>query len=141
MFKLLITLLFTGTIMASETIEKYKNEIMATEIAFNKMATKDGMKAAFLFFADENAVLKRGETLIKGKPAIAQYFDDNPVNFKTFTWLPDFIDVSNTGDMAYTYGPYQYEILGKKGELKKGRGTFHTVWKKQKDGQWRYVWD
>ena len=123
------------------SVDNYKNEIMATEKAFAAMAAKEGLKKAFLYFADDEAVLQRGNNLIKGKPAIAKYFDDNPADFEMFVWSPEFIDVSISGDIGYTYGPYKYEMLDKKGELKKGGGVFHTVWKRQKDGQWRYVWD
>jgi ketosteroid isomerase-like protein len=27
------------------------------------------------------------------------------------------------------------------GNKKDFKGIFHTVWKKQKDGSWKYVWD
>ena len=114
---------------------------METEKAFAVMAAKEGQKKAFLYFADDEAVLQRGNSLIKGKSAIAKYFDDNPAHFIKFVWSPEYIDVSISGDMGYTYGPYEYEMLDKNGTLKKGGGIFHTVWKRQKDGQWRYVWD
>ncbi len=59
---------------------------MATEKAFATMAAADGLKKAFLFYADEDAVLKRGKNLIKGKPAIAKYFDENPQDFEKFVY-------------------------------------------------------
>ena len=41
-----------------------------------------------------------------------------------------------------------YTLVDRKGNVKdstgktnENRGAFHTVWKKQKDGSWRYVWD
>jgi len=127
--------------MKTNNSEIYINEIRTVEADFNKMATKEGLKKAFLYYADENAVLNRGNKIIKGKAAIAQHFDDNPINYTLFNWQPTFIEVSESGDMAYTYGDYQYEALGKDGKVSKGQGIFHTVWKKQTNGQWRYVWD
>ena len=81
------------------------------------------------------------ENLIKGTKQITEYFIQHPGAYEKFVWLPEFIDVSTSGDLGYTYGPYQYEYIDKEGELIKGAGVFHTVWKRQENGQWRYVWD
>jgi len=43
--------------------------------------------------------------------------------------------------MAYTYGKYTMTIIDSAGESKVSNGIFHTVWKKQKDGSWKFVWD
>ena len=138
---LIALLIITGSINAAESSDKFKDEIIAVEIAFAKMAAKDGLKKAFLYFAADGAVLTRNSKLIKGKVAIAKYFDNNPADFKKFEWLPDFVEVSISGDLGYTYGPYEYEILDKDAKLQKGNGIFHTVWKRQKNGEWKYVWD
>ena len=121
--------------------EQYKTQIMAVEMAFVKMAGEEGLPKAFLHFAAEDAVLKRGKSLIKGTKEITQYFIKHPSSYEKFVWKPEFIDVSASGDLGYTYGPYQYEYIDKEGKLIKGQGVFHTVWKRQANGQWRYVWD
>jgi ketosteroid isomerase-like protein len=56
-------------------------------------------------------------------------------------WSPDFIDVSKEGDMAYTYGKYVWQSPDSTGKMNVSNGIFHTVWKRQVDGSWKYVWD
>jgi len=138
---LLLLILFSGSVLATDLSEQYKKEIMATEIAFANKAKVDGLKKAFLFYAADEAVLKRGKRLIKGKPDIAKYFDENPKVYEKFTWLPDFIEVSDSGDLGYTYGAYELAFHDKDDKLVEAGGIFHTVWKRQADGKWRYVWD
>ena len=134
-----ITLTVASNAGSSVDVEGDKSAVADTEKAFAVMAAKEGLKKAFLFYADDNAVLNRGNKIIKGKSAIAEYFDQNPTVFEKFVWSPDFVEVS--GDLAYTYGPYEYALLDKEGKLKTGAGVFHTVWKRQANGNWRYVWD
>ena len=56
-------------------------------------------------------------------------------------WKPDFVDVSASGDLAYTYGAYTYSYKDSTGAIVEQGGIFHTVWKRQADGGWRFVWD
>ena len=124
-------------------IEQWKNEIIETENAFSDMAYSDGIGAAFLFFAASDAVLERNDELIKGKQSIAQVFNKNQSKSMetTLTWNPDFVDVSKSGDLGYTYGSYLYVTVDSTGNRDEQKGIFHTVWKRQPDGSWKYVWD
>ena len=54
--------------------EAFKKEIFTTEKSFEKMAADSGIAAAFYFYADENAVINRGnDSLIFGKEQIKNY--------------------------------------------------------------------
>ena len=57
------------------------------------------------------------------------------------TWKADFVDVSASGDLGYTYGEYTYTYKDEAGNTLSEKGIFHTVWKRQKNGDWRFVWD
>jgi ketosteroid isomerase-like protein len=121
--------------------EELKKEIFKTEKAFEKMASEKGIAEAFYYFADENAVIIREkDTLIIGKENIKKYYQQKNAN-ATVNWTPDFIDVSNDGSLGYTYGKYTWKIKKADGSLGEYMGIFHTVWKKQKDNTWKYVWD
>jgi len=43
--------------------------------------------------------------------------------------------------MGYTYGKYIWSSTDPAGKPITFNGIFHTVWKKQPDGSWKYVWD
>jgi ketosteroid isomerase-like protein len=120
--------------------EKARQEISQAEKDFEKMAAEKGIAEAFWYFADSNAVIKR-DSLVKGKENIRVYYSAG--NFKTasVTWSPDFTEASEAGDLGYTFGKYLWQSRDSTGKITEARGVFHTVWKKQKDGSWKYVWD
>ncbi|MFQ3608307.1 MAG: nuclear transport factor 2 family protein [Chloroherpetonaceae bacterium] len=123
-------------------MKKIKEEIIKIERAFQQMTVNKGIAEAFYIFADENAVIKReNDTLIIGKENIRTYYQQKQLKNVKVEWKPDFVEVSQSGDMAYTYGKYIWEFINQDGSTKQITGIFHTVWKKQKDGSWKYVWD
>jgi ketosteroid isomerase-like protein len=124
-----------------QDFEKWEAEIMDVEKAFNDMAQEKGLIEAFEFYAAENGVIRRGKKVIKGKKAIADWYKNDVRPNETLTWIPTYIEVSNTGDMAFTYGDYIFTSLDSLGKKKESKGIFHTVWRRQTDGTWRFVWD
>jgi ketosteroid isomerase-like protein len=59
-----------------------------------------------------------------------------------FLWNPDTVIVAERGELVYTYGKYEHLEKDSVGNLKiSSSGIFHTIWKKQKDGSWKFVWD
>jgi len=121
--------------------ELVKKEIFSSEKAFEAMALEKGRVEAFFYFADENAVIKRGNELISGKENIRKYYESQPDDSSSLSWTPDFIDVSDCGTLGYTYGTFILKTRDEKGALVESTGVFHTIWKKQDDGTWKYVWD
>lgn len=123
--------------------EKWENEIAQTEADFAEMAAKDGIPKAFLAYAAEDAVLLRNGKLITGKEEIRQYFNaaEDSQNKVFLSWKPDFVEVAASGDLGYTYGQYTITITDSTGTENTSQGIFHTVWKRQEDGSWKFVWD
>lgn len=121
--------------------EQWKQEIIAVEKSFNDMAQTDGLVKAFEFFAAEDGVIRRRRTIIKGKEAIGKWYMEDVRPGDTLTWTPTFVDVSLSGDLGYTYGNFRFTYLDSLGNTKQSEGIFHTVWKRQADGNWRFVWD
>ena len=143
-----IYLLFIGSFLISCTmknekpaIEQWKAEIVKTEEAFAQMAAERGIPEAFLHFAAEDAVLQRNNKLIEGKSAISEYFAQQTLKEVKLSWHPDFADVAASGELGYTYGKYTFSAVDTSGAAINADGIFHTVWKKQPDGEWKFVWD
>ena len=59
----------------------------------------------------------------------------------TLTWTPLKAEMSASGDLGYTYGNYVYTAKNKEGKLVANYGKYTSIWKKQKDGQWKVVVD
>lgn len=140
-FLVLILLVGCKNTEADSNIEKWKNEIMEVEKSFNDMAQQEGLAQAFSSFAADDGVIKRGKSVIKGKNSIRQWYEKDVRPNESLTWKPTFVDVSENGDMAYTYGDYIFTSMDSLGIKKESKGIFHTVWKRQKDGTWRFVYD
>ena len=104
------------------------------------MAQQEGLVKAFEFYAADDGVIKRGKKVIQGKNAIAKWYENDVNPNETLTWRPTFVGVSQAGDLAYTYGDFTFTYPDTLGELKKNAGIFHTVWKRQVDGNWKFVW-
>lgn len=142
--KILFFILTIFLISCTEPLDKgkLKKDIFDTEKAFEKMAADSGIAKAFYFYATDDAVIKReNDTLISGKENIGKYYSKTDEKNTKVNWTADFIDVSDSGDMAYTYGKYVWKLKDSIGKVTEYKGVFHTVWKKQKDNSWKYVWD
>lgn len=123
-------------------LEEIKAEILTTETNFNKACAEKGIDNAFYEFAAENAVIKReSDTLISGKEDIKNYYSKPIYKSAKVSWKPDTIEVSEDGTMASTVGKYEWIIVNEEGKETSYTGIFHTVWKKQKDNTWKYIWD
>jgi ketosteroid isomerase-like protein len=143
-FTAIILLSFFGC--KSETYQDHSAEatknIRQAESDFEKMAHEKGIAEAFAFYADSNAVIKRkNDSLITGKQNIRNFYSSNFFKTAAVNWAPDFIDASPDGNLGYTYGKYTWISIDSTGKKEENKGVFHTVWKKQKDGSWKYVWD
>lgn len=138
---LLLPLLCCSPQTSPEQLERWKAEVIETERDFCDMAKKEGLDKAFSAYAATESAIKRGGKLVLGSEAIAEWYKNDMRPGDTLTWAPDFVDVSASGDMAYTYGGFTFKSLDAEGNAKESTGYFHTVWKRQDDGQWKFVWD
>jgi ketosteroid isomerase-like protein len=148
MKKLLIIIMFLSLFISScsenekdDQVKKWKQEIENTELEFADMASKEGLQKAFLSYAADDAVLNRNNTILKGKEAIKDYFENQTLSDVKLVWVPDFIEVSRSGDLGYTYGKFNFSAIDTTGNKIEAQGIFHSVWKRQADGNWRFVWD
>lgn len=140
-FLLLLGFACTNPQVTGPDLQQIKLDIQKTEAAFAAMAKEQGVGAAFTAFAAEDAVISRNNRLIKGKAAISDYFAQSFDPSASLEWSPEYVDVAASGDLAYTYGPYTFKVTGPQGQESVNQGYFHTVWKKQADGSWKFVWD
>lgn len=134
-------LIISCTNPSSKKLGELKAEVFQTELNFAEMANSQGVQAAFLHFASETAVLSRNNKVIQGKSAIKDYFESQTLKNVKLQWKPDFIEVAKSGDLAYTYGKYTMSAISPEGDSINAQGIFHTVWKRQKDKSWKFVWD
>ena len=103
---------------------------MQTDRDFYTSSTLRGAEAWGDFAADE-AKLPYGNGKAEIAAAMAKAYAQPGFRL---SWGPDYSQVF--GDVAVTSGAY--ELLTKD---KHETGRYVTVWRRQKDGLWRFVWD
>lgn len=106
-------------------------EIVKVERSFAATAREQGIAAAFRTFSAPDALIfnpdpKPGKALIDAAPDRAG----------SLVWWPVYAGVAASDDLAFTTGPF----VAANGE-QRGRGQYFTVWRRQKDGSWRWVLD
>jgi hypothetical protein len=111
-------------------------EIIKADEAFSEMSRKAGMKKAFIEFIDNEGILLRpNHPPIVGADAIDFLSQVNDSSY-TLTWSPGGGEIASSADLGFTYGIYKLEM--KDTVL---RGTYVSIWKKQKDDKWKFVLD
>lgn len=117
------------------------SEVYQTEVAFQKMTEADGIQSAFVFYAAASAVLHRNGKLVEGKEAIQEFYGSPMYESAKVQWTPDHIELAGSGDLAYSYGKYVWFFPDASGKMTEYPGIYLTIWKRQPDGTWKYVWD
>jgi len=57
------------------------------------------------------------------------------------TWTPAKVDVSADGTLGYTWGKYESSSVDAAGKKAVTSGIYLTIWKRQADGSWKFVYD
>ena len=118
---------------SAQTNDELKDQVRKAESALAKtMADRD--HAAFTSFLAYEAVFI-GRTPRRGKAQVAEAWKpfyegkDAP-----FSWAPEMVEVVDSGTLGLSSGPV-FDPAGKR------TGTFNSVWRREKDGGWKIVFD
>jgi ketosteroid isomerase-like protein len=109
-------------------------KVRDAERAFaNTMADRD--LKSFSEHVSEEGIFWGGKGPLRGRKAVVdawkRYFEAKEA---PFSWEPETVEVLDSGSLALTNGP----VRDPKGKL---IGTFTTIWRLEKDGRWRVVFD
>lgn len=122
--------------------ESIKQELINADLEFSEMSAQKGMIEAFMAYVDENGVLLRPKNSpVEGRMKIEEFLSSAPDTGFTLTWKPLFADVSSSGDLGYTYGVYEFLTKDDKNKPVTHKGTYVSIWKRDKDGKWKFVLD
>jgi ketosteroid isomerase-like protein len=118
----------------AHTPEALADQVRAAETAFAKtMADRDF--AAFGNYVSDEAIFFGGEGPLRGKAAVLESWKRLYEGPKApFSWSPEVVQVLDSGTLAHSSGP----VLDPDG---KRVGTFNSIWRLEKDGKWRVVFD
>ena len=115
-----------------------KQKLMAIDRDFSKMSMEQGKVNAFKHYMAADAVVYRDKMLpVKGKEKIVAVLKKDPEG--TLEWEPIFADIS--GDLGYTLGKWVFSSTDESGIEHRIYGSYVTIWKRQSDGRWLFVFD
>jgi len=134
-----LLLLFAATSVATkQKSAKGSDLLFQLEASFAADVAKHGHDAFLTYFAEDGVEIVDGGG-IDTKDAMRK--QPPWPEGTTLTWTPVKAEMSASGDLGYTYGNYVYTAKNKDGKLVANYGKYTSIWKKQKDGQWKVVVD
>jgi ketosteroid isomerase-like protein len=136
---ILLLLLVAATSFATKQKSPKGTDLLRQlEADFATDVAKHGHDAFLTYFAEDGVELVDGGG-IDTKDAMRK--QPPWPEGTTLTWTPVKAEMSASGDLGYTYGNYVYTAKNKEGKLVANYGKYTSIWKKQKDGQWKVVVD
>jgi len=122
--------------------ERDVNSIRELEHKAREAAKAKDLERYVSFYADDAVLLWPGAPMVKGRAAIRKFM-------QVFFSMPDFslsfetahVEVSQSGDFAYTCGTNKVILVDLNGKRIKDSGKYLTVYKKQSGGTWKVVAD
>lgn len=117
--------------------------LLAREREFSNASATRGAGVAFdTYAADDVRVFRNNKQPLIGKKSAAAALPVSPV---VWTWEPAFGDVSQSGDLGYSYGTYELAERNSgpktpKMPQKVEEGNYYRIWKKQGTA-WKVVAD
>ncbi|MGA9767839.1 MAG: nuclear transport factor 2 family protein [Blastocatellia bacterium] len=111
------------------------NSLVEAERGFASASVAKGTREAFIMnLADESTLFR--PHAVAGK----QWMTQQPARPGLLTWQPIYADVSASGELGYTTGPWEFRRNGPD-DKEVAHGNFVSLWKKQADGTWKVVVD
>jgi uncharacterized protein (TIGR02246 family) len=116
--------------------------IREIETEWAKVVAAKDVERFMSFYADDASVFEPGTPIVTGKDAIRKTADalfaipGLSVSFQTVK-----VEVSRSGDLAYSYGTNAMTMNDPKGKPLTDKGKYVTVYRKQPDGAWKAVAD
>jgi ketosteroid isomerase-like protein len=136
---LLLLLLFAATSSATkQKSPKGADLLRQLEADFAVDVAKHGHDAFLTYFAEDGVEVVDGGGF-DNKDAMRK---QSPwPEGTTLTWTPVKAEMAASGELGYTYGNYVYTAKNKDGKVVANYGKYTSIWRKQKDGQWKVVVD
>lgn len=114
--------------------------LMQADRDFNK-ATQERKLEGWMEYMADNVVLGHEDQPNFGKDAVRKAMAMLNTPGSSLTWEPTYGELFAGGELGFTTGKWVRRGKNSQGEERVGTGRYLTVWKKQKDGSWKVVWD
>jgi uncharacterized protein (TIGR02246 family) len=128
--------------VSKESPSAARSRLLELDREWSEAAAARDVERALSFWADDAVVFPPGGPAVAGKPAIRAFVVKS---FETpgfgISWKTENVVVSRSGDFAYGTGTNRVTFTGSDGRQVAVEGKAVTVWRKQKEGDWKCVID
>jgi ketosteroid isomerase-like protein len=118
------------------------NELRAADAAWLKAYQQKNAEKAAGFHDNRGTMLVPHAPRLTGRRALAKFIA------KSFTmkdykiaWRPNRVEVARSGELGCTSGVYRMSFRDDSGKLFSDKGKYLMVWKKQRNGAWKVLFD
>jgi uncharacterized protein (TIGR02246 family) len=109
---------------------------------WNKAAQSKQVDPWVAFYADDAVILPPNEAKATGKESIRKEISELlGLPGVAVSWKPEKVEVSRSGDLAYTQGVYELSTTDAHGKATTDHGKTVEIWRKQPDGSWKCIVD
>lgn len=126
--------------LADTTVNPGKMLLFDLEARFARDVREKGGAGFAEWFAEDGVALGNGAAPLIGKVAIAKSANWSPKVY-LLSWTPTEALMGPSGDMGYTWGHFEGHSKDANGNDVVTSGRYITMWRRQKDGNWKVVLD
>jgi len=135
---ILLLVLIVSSCQQKQTSIPSADPLLEVDKRFSEVSAEKGWVEAFLEFGDTNLVLLRPKSPpIEGRMFLMAYLLEYGDTTTQLTWEPQRGFMAASGELGYTYGIWT--AMDDSSKVKKG--TYVTIWRKNQNGEWKYVLD
>jgi ketosteroid isomerase-like protein len=118
-----------------------ESTIRNLDAQWSKTAGAHDLDGIVSYYSDDAVLLPPNAPAATNKQSIRASWADLAAPGVSISWQVSKVEVSKSGDMAYSTGIYSLAMKGPQGKPIVDKGKFMEVWKKQPDGGWKVVAD
>ena len=111
------------------------------EADFMKAAAERGAEGYMSYYAEDAIEVPNGREAIHGKANIAKTMGFLNDKNNHLTWTPVDAGISESADLGWTSGTFEFRSVDKAGKLIVEHGKYTSILKKQPDESWKVVLD
>jgi uncharacterized protein (TIGR02246 family) len=116
--------------------------VRQTDDNWSKAAQSKKLDDWMTYYSDDAVVLPPNDAKTTGKDGIRKEIGGLlAMPGLSLSWSPEKVEVSRSGDLAYTQGAYLLTAADAKGKPMTDHGKTLEIWKKQADGSWKCIAD
>lgn len=127
---------------AKPDLEAARAAIRAADIAMSDATVARSVQGFLSHLSEDVSFLPENAPTATGKAAVRELWADlfGPSG-PTLSWSPAKVEVSASGELGFSTGTYEVKARDGEGRPVTRTGRYFTVWRKQKDGSWKVVFD